>query len=176
MKLRSWGSWVLGVALLAGCHSTPPNDAINLNGTEFPILGPYQVITVAPFTLGPKAAEATGLGQQLADSVGSVLRSQFSTVFSTIRVGQPLGQDNEMVVSGLIESFDPQVGQLKLDGRMQLQDASDREDLAYGTFSELRANAGMGKATTAAELVSETGAAIAFNLARAKGWRPAGSP
>lgn len=176
MKLTFRVFLVLCAALLAGCQSAPLNDAVKLDGTEFPILGPYKMITVAPFALGPKVTQSPGLGQQLADSVGSVLQSQFSTFFPTVRVGQPLGQDNEMVVSGLIESFDPQAGSLKLDGQMRLQDASDGEDLAFGTFSELRNNAGMLKATTAAELVSQTGSAIAFNLARAKGWRPAGSP
>lgn len=176
MKLTFRVFLVLCAALLAGCQSAPHNDAVKLDGTEFPILGPYQVITVTPFALGPKAPPSPGLGQQLAESVGSTLRAQFSSFFPTIRVGQPLGQDNEMVVSGLIETFNPQPGNLKLDGQMRLQDASDGEDLAFGTFTELRKNAGLVAPANEVELVSQTGAAIAFNLARAKGWRPAGTP
>jgi hypothetical protein len=184
LTLVQGGLLLLCVAgLMAGCSSGGGRvRAVNLDEAAYPGLSPYNVVTVSPFTLGPDARANSAVGAQMAEGIAQHLRTDFGPVFLQVRTGAPLRQDNEMVILGVITEYEPGgqeglFGGPRLNGTTTWQDASDTQDLARGKFDQLRASAGMsGQSQDMEHLMADTEAAIAFNIARAKGWKPAGPP
>jgi len=171
---------MLMTGILGGC-STERIKPMNLDGTAWPGISAYSVVTVMPFQAGPKVQVDPQVGVQMANGIARRLQSDFGRVFEQVRTGTPLGQDNELVVLGEITEYraghGPDGSSARLDGQIGLQDAADTLDIANAPFDTLRGMAGMpiqGQSITG--LVSDTEAAVAFAVARAKGWKPAGTP
>lgn len=188
MNRRNAGALMLAVAgvWIAGCSSSRVKP-VALDGSAFPSLSPYKVVTVSPFTFDPKLGVDAATGLRMAEGVAQRLRTGFGALFTQVRTGAPLGQDDEVVILGAVTEYKAGndggsggafgIGAPRLEGVMRMEDGADTEDLAKGTFEQLRAFAGMsGMGGTLPELTAHTEAAIAFTVARAKGWRPAGSP
>lgn len=188
LKFRNVGAlcWALAALGVAGCSSSRVKP-VALDGSAFPSLSPYKVVTVSPFTFDPKLGVDAATGLRMAEGVAQRLRTGFGAIFTQVRTGAPLGQDDELVILGTVTEYMAGtdggsggafgVGAPRLEGVMRMEDGADTQDLAKGTFEQLRAFAGMsGMGGTLPELTAHTEAAIAFTVARAKGWRPAGSP
>lgn len=154
---------------------------MTFDGSAWPGISAYSVVTVMPLRAGPGVAVEPQLGAQMAEGIAQRLRSDFGQVFAQVRTGTPMGQDNELVVLGEITECrtgqGADGGPVRLQGQIGLQDAADTQDIANARFDTLRRTAGMpDQVRSFSELVSDTEAAIAFTVARAKGWKPAGTP
>jgi hypothetical protein len=184
MKYMSWRPFVAGgmlaIGILGGC-SSKGIQPMTFDGSAWPGISAYSVVTVMPFQAGPGVVVDPQLGAQMAEGIARRLRSDFGQVFAQVRTGTPAGQDNELVLLGEITECrtgqGPDGGSARLHGQIGLQDAADTQDIANARFDTLRETAGMpGQIRPLPELIADTEAAIAFTVARAKGWKPAGTP
>src|SRR5688572_22237548 len=96
--------------VFAGCASTQSNTAKPLN------LGPsastldlrnYSSVAIVPFEILPDNVKDPLLGTKFAADIGARLRNDFGPIFQEVRLGQPRGSNDEVIVTGTIKKHEP---------------------------------------------------------------------
>lgn len=174
---------MLALSLLAtGCTTTNSNEAsaLKINASDRVDLSRYTVATVVPFEMSEQASKKEAqFGENFAANIAGRLKSDFGNVFKEVRWNQPLRQPHELIVSGVIETYEPGdpglrflligLGAASFNGKLVLKDGADQRELMSAPFSKLWAWGGlMGTSKTIDHMVSETAAAAAKTVAMQK--------
>lgn len=168
--------------LAAGCTTTKSTEAsaLKINASDRVDLSRYTIATVLPFEMSEKASK-TGpqFGENFAANIAGRLKHDFGKLFQEVRWNQPLRQPHELIVSGVIETYEPGdpglrfllmgLGAASFNGKLVLKDGADQRELMSAPFSKLWAWGGlMGSGKTIDHMVSETAAAAAKTVAMQK--------
>ena len=97
------GLLLLAMAVLAaGCASTSSTRAEALAPTTKveTDMTPYTIATVVAFAIAPDADIDASVGARFAQDVATRLRHDFGALFREVRSAPPLGQDDELIVTG----------------------------------------------------------------------------
>ncbi|MBI5774124.1 MAG: hypothetical protein HZA89_10325 [Verrucomicrobia bacterium] len=185
-------SFIAGALVLAGlgCSTTDPAKTstkaapLKLDSSQQVDLKKYSVAIVLPFDTSKAKDTDASVGVKFAENIALRLRTDFGPIFDEVKTGgNPSGQPNEIVVTGIIKRYDPGskigraaligLGAAKLEGELILKDSTDGKVLLGKPFDKLWAWGGiMGMSKDMAEMVTEAEASIANTIARAKGWIP----
>jgi hypothetical protein len=191
--LPAWASMACIVLLVAGCTTSDPaksstkaaplkvKDGIQVD------LKKYQIATVVPFGVAPGKDIDPSIGAKFASDVAARLQYDFGTLFQEVRQGTPQNQTNELVVGGTITAYKQGdrfaramligLGAASFKGELELKDAQNNQPLLAAPFDKLWAWGGwLGASKGIEDMESETAAAVAGTVARAKGWTPPSAP
>jgi len=166
----------------SGCTTTSSTDAsaLKISAGERVDLSRYTVATVVPFELSEKARKKDAqFGENFAANIAGRLKSDFGSIFQEVRWNQPLRQPHELIISGVIDSYEPGdpglrflligLGAANFNGKLVLKDGADQRELMSAPFSKLWAWGGLlGSIKTIDHMVSETAAAAAKTVAAQK--------
>ena len=174
---------VLALSLLTGCTTTRSTQAKPLNPVYVASrnLSQYQILTVQPFEVNSSQAANDQVGVKLATDIANRLQYDFGSLFQTVRVGPPLGQPGELLVTGRITDyrpgsrvarlFGPGIGRADLKGEVVLKDALNGQPLEIAPIDKLWAFGDIiGASKGMNNMLEETAAAAANLIARSKGW------
>ena len=145
-------------------------------------LAQYQIATVEPFEVVSSQAANHQVGVKLSNDIANRLRYDFGPLFETVRVGPPLGQPGELLVTGRITDyrpgsrvarlFGPGIGRAELKGEVVLKDGTTGKPLEIAPIDKLWAFGDViGASKGMNDMVEETAAAAANLIARSKGWQ-----
>ncbi len=177
---------VVALGLLAAGCGTPnsrtakPLTPLSSAGTS---LERYQVATVEPFEVRDTRHAGPSEGAKLAENLRDRLKYDFGDLFTEVRQGAPLGQADELVVTGSITKYEPGsrtarfmligLGAASLQGELVLKDATSQQVVMQAPFSRTWAWGGsLGASKGIEEMLTEVGASAAATVARACGWQP----
>jgi hypothetical protein len=174
-----------GVFFINGCTTTrsvaaKPLKPVYAQGTG---LSHYDLATVVPFEVTDTKAVSGHVGENLANDIAHRLESDFGPLFQNVRVGQPLGVANELVVSGQITDYrpgsraarllGPGIGKADLKGNVILKDGASGQPVLIAPISKLWAwGHEIGAAKGMDNMLEETAASAANLVARTRGWHP----
>ncbi len=178
----------VAIVLATGCTTTQSTRAKPLKtvyGANVD-LSKYQVATVEPFQVMSSRAANDEVGMRLATDIANRLQYDFGPLFETVRVGQPLGTPNELLVTGRITDYrpgnraarflGPGIGKADLKGEMVLKDGPTGQPLVIAPIDKLWAWGDiLGASKGMNDMMEETAAAAANLIARTKGWEPVGN-
>ena len=99
-----------------------------------------------------------------------------------MRLGEPSGQANEVIISGTIKAYDPGsrvarflivgAGAASFDTEVVLMDAAEKRTLLTASLDKFWAWGGMlGASKGVEDMVSQSAVAIAATVAQSKGWK-----
>jgi hypothetical protein len=176
---------IIAASLFTGCATQQSKSAKPLKATTGgPLdLRRFDTITVQTFTNLSHNSEGMAAGEQLANDVEERLRLDFPSVFATTQVNKPLGQTNEVILTGTITTYRPGdpmaramligMGSAGLEGNIIFRDGATGQELMTAKFDKLWAWGGaLGASKGISDMMSETAASIAITAAHAKGWKP----
>ncbi len=114
------------------------------------------------------------------------LQYDFGPLFQTVRIGQPLGTPDELLVTGRITDYrpgsraarflGPGIGKADLKGELVLKDGPTGQPLVIAPIDKLWAWGDvLGASKGMNNMMEETAAAAANLVARTKGWEPYGN-
>lgn len=176
---------VLALSLTTGCGTTKSVKAKPLK----PVYGAdvnlqrFNIATVQPFEVTSTHADAPEVGITLANDIARRLETDFGPLFQSIRVGPPMGEPNEVVVTGRITEYQPGsrakrllapgIGKAELEGELVLKNAVEGQPLMIAPIDKLWAwGHAAGAFKGIEDMVEETAASAANMIARARGWDP----
>jgi hypothetical protein len=176
----------MGLVFVSGCSTTKSVAAKPLE----PVYGDnvnlanYQVATVVPFQVTSSKAANAHAGAGLAEDIAHRLEYDFGPLFQTVRIGQPMGATNEVIITGRISDYQPGsraarllgpgIGKADLKGELTVKDGASGQPLIIAPIHKLWAwGHSIGAAKGMNDMMDETAASAANMIARAKGWEPA---
>jgi hypothetical protein len=171
--------------MTAGCKTTQAVKAHPLKpvyGEGVDLQG-YNVVTVQPFQIMSAKPEDAEAGVTLANAIAKRLEYDFGGLFQRVRVGEPTGAPDELVVAGRITEYKPGsrtarllgpgIGRAVLKGELQVNDAATGRPLEIAPIDKLWAwGHSIGALKGMNDMMEETAASAANMIARAKGWQP----
>ena len=180
---------VVLVLVAVGCSSTQSVKAHPLKpvygvGVD---LSRFTVATVQPFEFPQKSLEQPDAGMMLANKIAQRLQNDFGPLFEQVRMGDPLHQTNELVITGRITEYEPgsRVGRLfgpgitpaKFKAEVILNEGATDRPVLIAPINKLWAwGHGLGAAKGIEDMIEESAAATANMIARSKGWEPPVEP
>jgi hypothetical protein len=184
-------AFVVATLLFTGCASSNSARAKPIE----PIysasdLSRYTVATVVPFDYPNRKPDQGNIGAEFADNIAIRLAQDFGPIFQQVRTGNPSGEPNELIVSGIIQeytpgsrigrAFGPGITPAKFKGEVVMKDGVTRNPVLIIPIEKFWAwGHTIGAAKGIEDMTNESAAAVANTVARAKGWTPpsaAGSP
>ena len=176
---------VLALSFATGCTTTQSTRAKPLKTVYVANsnLSQFGIATVEPFEVTTSQAANDQVGVKLATDIANRLQYDFGPLFQTVRVGPPLGQPGELLVTGRITDYHPGsraarllgpgIGKADLRGQMVLKDGASGQPLVIAPIDKLWAWGDiLGVSKGMNNMVEETAAAAANLVARSKGWQP----
>ena len=169
---------------LVGCKTTKSVAAKPLQPVyQTTDLSRYDVATVQPLAVNSAQAANDQAGVTLANDIAHRLEYDFGPLFQTVRVGEPLGVANEVVVTGKITDYrpgsraarllGPGIGRADLKGDLVLKDGATGQPVMIAPIHKLWAwGHSIGAAKGMNNMMEETAASAAHLVARARGWQP----
>ena len=171
--------------LMSGCATTGSMQATPLKATvgEGVDLSRFRVATVVSFGVAEGSKIAPSIGVKFAEDIAVRLEHDFGPLFAEIRRGSPLGQEDELIVTGTITTYRPGsafaramligLGSASFEADFVLKDAKDGKVLLSAPIDKLWAWGGaLGASKGIQEMEAESAAASAATVAKAKGWVP----
>jgi hypothetical protein len=168
-----------------GCTTTQATKAHPLKPIygEGVDLARFDVAIVQPFEVATAKPADAAVGATLVNAIAKRLEYDFGPLFQTVRVGQPTGDPNEVVVTGRITEYQPGsraarllgpgIGKAELEGELVVKDARTDQALVIAPIDKLWAwGHSIGAAKGMEDMLEESAAAAANMIARAKGWKP----
>lgn len=169
----------------AACASNQSVRAATLKTTaDAPInLTTYRVATITAFDVAPGSKMDRSVSARFASDIAARLQKDFGELFAEVRTETPLGNVDEIVITGVIKTYRPGnrfgrammagIGSAKFEGDLVVKRASDGMVLLTAPFKKLWAWGGIiGASKGIDDMVGEAAAAAANTVARAKGWSP----
>jgi len=173
------------VSLTSGCASTSSTAADPLKGVDnaHADLSRYRVASVIAFTIAPTNKIDASVGAEFAENIARRLKIDFGPIFEEVRSDQSSGREDELLVTGVIKSYQPgsKFGRLMLMGvgaasfkaDLQLKNAADGKILFSAPIDKLWAWGGaLGMSKGISDMTDESAAAAANTIARLRGWAP----
>ena len=171
--------------LSSGCSTTKSVKADPLKavyGADVD-LARYDTATVQRFEFPQQPPDQSDAGMILTQGIAERLQNDFGPLFSQVRVGEPLRESNEVIVTGRVTEYQPgsKVGRLfgpgitpaKLKAELVLKDGATGNPIFIAPIDKLWAwGHSIGAAKGIEDMVEESTAAAANTIARAKGWQP----
>jgi hypothetical protein len=180
------GLCILFGTLLAGCQTSPATSSRNAaplaaDKKYFPDLRNFDVVTVTPFDTTKAKNTDPSVGVRFAEDISRRLKFDFGQTFKEVKMGNPTGSTNELIVTGEITSYAPGdralrgvmigLGAASFKGSLCLK--SNETQLIQIPFDKLWAWGGlMGMSKGIEDMEAEAAASIANTVAREKGWVP----
>lgn len=171
--------------LMSGCATTSSTKAkpLEISNEQSIDLTRYQIVTVLPFDSALDSEIDRSVGVKFASDIETRLENDFGPLFQEVRMDDPLGQNDELIVTGTITTYKPGnkfargmligLGAAKFKADLNLKDSVDGRVLLSAPISKLWAWGGLLGATKGIEdMMNESAAAVANTVARSKGWNP----
>lgn len=192
MKFKSTvlaGTVFLSALITSGCATSNPavssthaQPLQSKNGAKVD-LTKYRIATVVPFSIPQNKDIDPSIGAKFANDIAIRLQYDFGNLFDQVREGTPLNQTNELIIGGIITTYEPGdkferamligLGAASFKGELDLKDATGNETIFAAPFDKLWAWGGfLGMSKDINDMQTETEASIADTIARAKGWQP----
>lgn len=168
-----------------GCSSTQSTKAKPLplavgNSVD---LSAYRIATVQKFEHPNRNLDHPDAGQVMANSLMRRLSGDFGKIFDQVRTGQPLGQSDELIVTGLVKeykpgsrlgrAFGPGITPARFKAELHLKDGASGRTVLVAPIEKLWAwGGGIGAGKGIEDMMEESAAAAAATIAQAKGWQP----
>ena len=175
---------LLGI-VAASCASTQSTRAATLTPrmSADADLRTYRVATVTAFDVATGKKIEPSVGLRFATDIATRLQKDFGELFADVRTAAPLGNSDEIVITGLIKTYRPGsrfgrammagLGSARFEGDLIVKRATDGSVVLTAPFNKLWAWGGViGASKGIEEMVAEAAAAAANTVARAKGWQP----
>ena len=157
------------------CSTTSSTDAPPLQPTigAGVDLSSYQVATVVPFDATAVKVEEQAIGARFAADIAWRLQYGFVSLFREVRQGQPTGQTDELIITGVIRSFTRGLQNAwgwEFSGEVVLKDGASGRTLLTAPFKP--SSVAGGPFPNHGADVDEMAAAkaIASTVAQAKDW------
>jgi hypothetical protein len=177
----------LGIATLfvTGCSTTQSAKAEPLKavyGADVDLTR-YDTATVQRFEFPQHTLDQRDAGMMLTQRIAERLQTDFGPLFSQVRMGEPLRNPNEVIITGRVTEYEPgsKVGRLfgpgiapaKFKAELVLKDGATGNPILIAPIDKLWAwGHSIGAAKGIEDMVEESTAAAANTIARAKGWNP----
>ena len=101
-------AFVAATLLFTGCASSNSARAKPIEPVySASDLSRYTVATVVPFDYPNRKPDQGNVGAEFADNIAIRLAQDFGPIFQHVRTGNPSGEPNELIVSGIIKDTLP---------------------------------------------------------------------
>jgi hypothetical protein len=150
-------------------------------------LSKYDVATVIAFKVAPGKDIDPLYGEKFAADVFGRLKNDFGPLFKEIRLGDPIGTPNEVIVTGYINKYSegnrglrslngamPRLlllGNADFDAELVLRDGATQEQIFTAPVHRYSDTGDEGME----EMTMEAAARVANTIARGRGWNPSGA-
>ncbi len=144
----------------------------------------YDTVTFVTFELAPtnKKPINYAVAENFTKNIATRVEHDFGPIFSEVRYGEPLGQSNELVVSGTITEYNPGdrfmrgmligLGAAGFKGNLTAVDGRNRNLLLKAKIDKVWAWGGLlGMSKGIEEMVEESAASAAKTIVVKKGWK-----
>lgn len=177
---------VIGCSILTGCSSSSSVKAqpLKIENQIVTDLSQYTVATFVPFEAKPKNGKSVdgSIGASFGDGLCKRIKFDYGNLFDEVRYDHPLGQDNEMIITGEINEYEGGnrfargmligLGAASFKGRIKAIDGKTNNILFEAPFEKLWAWGGyMGMSKGIEEMVNEASASAAITIASCKNWK-----